>query len=159
MAHGAGAGCPARLTRSSECGTRSPRRCGHGQPTSPFEDWPTRLDTLADADTLLSDPDLQIFPGKGMTCALDPERAACRLREEDGTRRTPDLDDYRPNRVDIARADRDLEHVLGQIEQLRPLVDDRLAPAFRHAREQHVLDRLERIDTAHDHIGEPRDGH
>ncbi len=33
-----------------------------------------------------------------MTCVLDPKRAACRLRsEEDSTRRTPDLDDCRPN--------------------------------------------------------------
>ncbi|MGW1675655.1 hypothetical protein [Streptomyces sp. NPDC002324] len=80
---------------------------------------------------MLTNPDLQIFPGKGMTCVLDPRRAACRLRsEEDGTRRTPDLDDYRPNCVNIARTDRDIEHVLVQIERLRPLVDDPLAPAF-----------------------------
>ncbi|MEV7169014.1 hypothetical protein AB0O18_04910 [Streptomyces sp. NPDC093224] len=45
-----------------------------------------------------------------MTCVLDPKRAACRLRsEEDGTRRTPDLDDCRPNCVNIARTDRDVE--------------------------------------------------
>ncbi|WP_246095211.1 hypothetical protein [Streptomyces roseicoloratus] len=109
---------------------------------------------------MLANPDLQIFPGKGMTCVLDPKRAACRLRsEEDSTRRTPDLDDCRPNRVNIARTDRDIEQVLVQIEQLRPLVDDPLAPAFRHAREQHELDRLEHIVTAHDRTGEPHDGH
>lgn len=79
--------------------------------------------------------------------------------EEDGTRRTPDLDDCRPNCVNIARTDRDIEQVHVQIERLRPLVDDPLAPAFRHAREQHELDRLERIVTAHDHTGEPHDGH
>ncbi|MER5853478.1 hypothetical protein ABT126_42880 [Streptomyces sp. NPDC002012] len=40
-----------------------------------------------------------------------------------------------------------------------PLVDDPLAPAFRHAREQHELNRLERIVTAHDNTGEPHDDH
>ncbi|MER7569057.1 hypothetical protein ABTZ93_39960 [Streptomyces sp. NPDC097941] len=64
-----------------------------------------------------------------------------------------------PELLNIARTDRDIEHVLVQIEQLRPLVDDPLAPAFRHAREQHELDRLERIVTAHDATGEPHDGH
>ncbi|MEU3619854.1 hypothetical protein ABZ725_47350 [Streptomyces sp. NPDC006872] len=118
------------------------------------------LRTKRHANAMLANPDLQIFPGKGMTCVLDPKRAACRLRsEEDGTRRTPDLDDCRPNCVNMARTDRDVEHVLVQIERLRPLVDDPLAPAFRHAREQHELDRLERIVTAHGSTGEPHDGH
>ncbi|MEU9405823.1 hypothetical protein AB0E08_08965 [Streptomyces sp. NPDC048281] len=118
------------------------------------------LRTKRHANTMLANPDLQIFPGKGMTCVLDPKRAACRLRsEEDSTRRTPDLDECRPNCVNIARTDRDIEHVLVQIERLRPLIDDPLAPAFRHAREQHELDRLERIVTAHDSTGEPHDGH
>ncbi|MFJ3638020.1 hypothetical protein [Streptomyces sp. NPDC090112] len=80
-------------------------------------------------------PDLQMFRGKGMTCVLDPKRAACRLRsEEDSTRRTPDLDDCRPNCVNLARTDRDIEQVLVQIERLRSLVGDPLVPAFRHAR-------------------------
>lgn len=87
------------------------------------------LRTKRHATTMLANPDLQIFPGKGMTCVLDPKRAACRLRsEEDSTRRTPDLDDCRPNCVNIARTDRDIKHVLVQIERLRPLVDDPLAP-------------------------------
>ncbi|WDG33299.1 hypothetical protein N7925_35715 [Streptomyces sp. CA-278952] len=116
------------------------------------------LRTKRHANAMLANPDLQIFPGKGMTCVLDPKRAACRLRsEEDSTRRTPDLDDCRPNCVNIARTDRDIEQVHVQIEQLRPLVDDPLAPAFRHVREQHELDRLERIVTAHANSGELHD--
>ena len=108
------------------------------------------LRTKRHAVTMLGNPDLQIFQGKGMTCVLDPQRAACRLRrEEDGTRRTPDLDDCRPNCVNIARTDRDIEQVLIQIEQLRPIVEDPLAPSYRHAREQHELDRLERVAAAH----------
>ncbi|WP_328738291.1 hypothetical protein OHA91_00810 [Streptomyces erythrochromogenes] len=68
-----------------------------------------------------------------------------------------DLDDCRPNCVNIARTDRDIEQVHAQIAQLRPIVDDPLAPAFRHTREQHELDRLERIITAHANTGEPHD--
>jgi len=89
-----------------------------------------------------------------MTCVLDPKRAACRLRrEEDGTRRTPDLDDCRPSCVNIARTDRDIGQVLIQIDQLRPIVEDPLAPAYRHAREQHELDRLERVVATHTRAG------
>lgn len=89
---------------------------------------------------------------------------ACDPEEADPVKRAAarcfgDCDECRPNCVNIARTDRDIEHVHVQIERLRPLVDDPLAPAFRHAREQHELDRLERIVTAHDHTGEPHDGH
>lgn len=62
------------------------------------------LRTKRHANAMLANPDLQIFPGKGMTCVLDPMRAACRLRsEEDSTRRTADLDDCRPNCVSTSR--------------------------------------------------------
>lgn len=115
------------------------------------------LRTKRHANALLTNPDLHIFPGKGMTCVLDPKRAACRLRsEEDSTRRTPDLDDCRPNCVNIARTDRDVDQIRDQIAQLRPLVDDPLAPTFRHARDQHELQRLERIVNDHDATGDPR---
>ena len=34
------------------------------------------LRTQRHAHDMLGNPDLQIFPGKGMTCVLDPKRAA-----------------------------------------------------------------------------------
>ncbi|MEU8413814.1 hypothetical protein AB0C24_13570 [Amycolatopsis japonica] len=115
------------------------------------------LRTTRDAHTMLTNPDLQIFPGNAMTCVLDPQRAACRLRgEENSTRRTPDLDDCRPNCANIARTDRDIDSIRQMIQQLRPIVDDPLAPPFRHAREQHELQRLERIVADHDQPGEHR---
>lgn len=50
-----------------------------------------------DAAAMLANPDLQIFPGKGMTCVLDPAKAARPLAGDDhGTRRTPDISDCRP---------------------------------------------------------------
>ncbi|MEU1033149.1 hypothetical protein ABZ402_31385 [Streptomyces mirabilis] len=116
------------------------------------------VEDVADGAALVGDG--SVVDLLGLARLLGPiGRVLSSLSEEDGTRRTPDLDDCRPNCVNIARTDRDIEDVIVQIKRLRPLVDDPLAPAFRHAREQHELDRLERIVTAHDSTGEPHDGH
>jgi len=107
--------------------------------------------TRRDATVLMANPELQIFPGKGMTCVLDPAKAACRLAgDEHGTQRTPDIDDCRPHCANIARTDRDIDHLRVTANQLHDLVHDPLAPPIRHAREQHELDRLTRIITSHD---------
>lgn len=103
-----------------------------------------------DAAVMLANPDLQIFPGKGMTCVLDPAKAACRLAGDDhGTRRTPDITDCRPTCANIARTDRDIDYLRSQLTQLQATVDDPLAPPLRHARERHELDRLQQIITDH----------
>jgi hypothetical protein len=116
------------------------------------------LRTRREAHTLLANPDLQIFPGKGMTCVLDPQRAACRLSsDETNTRRTPDLDDCRPNCVNIARTDRDINELRRHADQLRTVVNDPLAPPVRHAREQHELQRLDRLIADHRQQGAPHD--
>ncbi|MDT9686673.1 hypothetical protein RND61_32105 [Streptomyces sp. TRM76323] len=108
------------------------------------------LRTAREAHTLLTNPDLQIFPGQGMTCVLDPARAACRLAtDERSNRRTPDLDDCQPSCANIARTDRDIAFLQGRRDELRAVVDDPLAPPIRHAREQHELARLQRILTTH----------
>ncbi|MGW3498139.1 hypothetical protein [Streptomyces sp. NPDC001020] len=108
------------------------------------------LRTTREAHTLLTNPDLQIFPAKGMTCVLDPARAACRLgTDERSNRRTPDLDDCKPSCVNIARTDRDIEFLRTHANDLQALVDDPLAPPMRHAREQHELTRLQRIIANH----------
>ncbi|MDT5050870.1 MAG: hypothetical protein QOG75_6789 [Mycobacterium sp.] len=66
------------------------------------------LTTRREARTLFSNPDLQIYPGVGMTCVFDPQRAACRIdRDDTDTRRTPDLSDCRAHCANIARTDRD----------------------------------------------------
>lgn len=108
------------------------------------------LRTSSDARTLLANPDLQIYPGHGMTCVFDPRRAACHLsRDDTDTRRTPDLTDCRPNCVNIARTDRDIDELTTDIETLRTLVDDPLAPSIRVARERQRLLRLEDAVTQH----------
>jgi integrase len=109
------------------------------------------LRTTRETRTLLANPELQIFPGNGMTCVLDPQRAACKLSsDQTSQRRTPDLGDCRPNCVNIACTDRDIQAVREQAEALRQVVDDPLAPPLRTARERHELQRLERILTDHE---------
>jgi hypothetical protein len=114
------------------------------------------LRTNREAATLLANPDLQIFTGKGMTCVLDPARAACRVAsDERGSRRTPDIDDCRPNCANIARTDLDIHILRQQARHLRTLVNDTAAPSIRHARERHELARLEHLIARH-HTGRTR---
>lgn len=112
------------------------------------------LRTAREAHTMLTNPDLQIFPGQGMTCVLDPARAACRLSaDERSSRHTPDIDDCKPSCVNIARTDRDIDYLRDRANTLEAIVNDPLAPPIRHAREQHELARLQKIITTHQ---EPR---
>jgi len=99
---------------------------------------------------MLADPGLQIFPGTGMTCVLDPAKAACRLAGDDsGTRRTPDIGNCQPHCANIARTDRDITVIRQRAGQLAAVVADPLAPPIRHQREQAELDRLQRIIDHH----------
>lgn len=114
------------------------------------------LRSARDATSMLANPDLQIFPGKGMTCVLDPARAACRLAADDhGTRRTPDITDCRPHCVNIARTDPDIDYLRDRAAQLHDAVADPLAPPIRHARDQRELGRLQQIITNHDQRSTP----
>jgi hypothetical protein len=61
---------------------------------------------------------------------------------------TPDTDDCRPQCRNIARTDRDTQHVRQHHRELTA-VDDPLAPPIRHDRERHELARLQRLLDAH----------
>jgi hypothetical protein len=108
------------------------------------------LRTSREATALLANPDMQIYPGNGMTCVLDPNKAACRLaRDEDGHRRTPDLDNCRPHCGNIARTDTDINAVRDRVAHLQALVADPLAPPIRADRERHELQQLTAILAEH----------
>jgi hypothetical protein len=102
------------------------------------------------ARDLLGNPLLQIFHGQGMTCVLDPAKAACQMR---GTAEdpmvTPDVTDCRPRCPNIARTDRDIVQIHQRRDELAEIVADPLAPPIRHQREQHELDRLTTILENH----------
>lgn len=109
------------------------------------------LHTSRQAAALLAEPDLQIYQGKGMTCVLDPHKAACRLaRDEAGHRSTPDIDNCRPHCGNIARTDRDIADVHRRTEHLEALVADPMAPPIRAERERRELARLSAIITEHE---------
>ncbi|WP_251059657.1 hypothetical protein [Streptomyces sp. ISL-21] len=102
------------------------------------------------ARDLAGNPLLQIHHGEGMTCVFNPATAACQVRgSADDPMVTPDLDDCRPKCPNLARTDRDIEHVSQRAEELAEIVADPLAPPLRHARERHELARLERIIDTH----------
>jgi integrase len=101
---------------------------------------------------LVSNPLLQIYPGRAITCVFDPAKALCHLLPAaDDTRRTPDQDDCRPNCRNVAFTDRDIVDVRRQATNLRTAVEDRLAPSLRHHRERAELERLRTIIRRHDH--------
>jgi hypothetical protein len=110
------------------------------------------LTTRREARALFSNPDLQIYPGEGMTCVFDPQRAACRTdRDDTDTRRTPDLSDCRAHCANIARTDRDIDALRDQAAHLTTVADDPIAPAPRTIRYRNELDRLRTLIDEHDH--------
>ncbi|MCW2626648.1 hypothetical protein [Mycobacterium sp.] len=109
------------------------------------------LTTRREARTLFSNPDLQIYPGIGMTCVFDPQRAACRTdRDDTDTRRTPDLSDCRAHCANIARTDRDIDALRDQAAHLAEIASDPMAPEPRTIRYRHELDRLCTLIDEHD---------
>ncbi|TDK92618.1 hypothetical protein EUA03_05420 [Mycolicibacterium mucogenicum] len=113
------------------------------------------LTTRREARALFSNPDLQIYPGAGMTCVFDRNRAACRVsRDDTDARRTPDLSDCRAHCPNIARTDRDVEVLREQATQLAEIADDPMAPEPRIIRYRHELERLRALIDGHDD-GEP----
>lgn len=105
------------------------------------------LTTTRQARDLLTNPALQVHPGLGMTRVSDPGKAQCRLRA--GTtdiRATPDL----TNCQNIARTDRDIDHLRHQASELHVLINDPLAPAPHTERARHELARLRTVIADHD---------
>ncbi|MDQ0798241.1 hypothetical protein [Streptomyces sp. B1I3] len=106
------------------------------------------------ARDLLGNPLLQIHHGSGMTCVLNPAQALCRLRGTvDDPLVTPDTDDCRPQCRNIARTDRDIQHIRQRHRELAAIVDDPLAPPIRNERELHELERLQKILDSHETEG------
>ncbi|MEU9079108.1 site-specific integrase [Kitasatospora sp. NPDC048538] len=108
------------------------------------------LTNTRQARDLLDNPTLQIHEGKGMTCVFDPAKAKCRLGGDEQVRRTPDLTDCQPGCQNIARTDRDITVLRGQIAELEVLVADPLSPSPRQERERHELARIAALVADHD---------
>jgi hypothetical protein len=114
------------------------------------------LTTQRQAHDLLSNPLLQIYPRRAMTCVFDATKAACQIqRNEDDSRRTPDLTDCRPKTCkNVAYTDRDITELRKRAQQLREAIrDDPLAPSIRLDRERRELERVNTILRRHHQRG------
>jgi len=109
------------------------------------------LTTVGQAHDLLANTELQIYPGRAMTCVFDAAKAPCQLRRsQDDTARTPDQDDCRPTTCqNIAYTDRDIAELEVQAAELQAVIDDPLAPSIRKRRDRHELARIRKIITDH----------
>ncbi|MFZ3494393.1 hypothetical protein ACODT5_14425 [Streptomyces sp. 5.8] len=115
------------------------------------------LTSEGQARDLVGNPLLQIHHGEGMTCVLDPAQAACQLRGDvDDPMVTPDTDDCRPKCRNLARTDRDILQIQRRHDGLVEIVEDPLAPPFRHARDRQELERLQSILATHEQDGKGR---
>jgi len=76
--------------------------------------------------------------------------SALRDRRVLDNRRTPDLSDRRPGCQNIARTDRDIDHIRNQAAELTQIAGDPFSPAPLHERERRELTRLRAIIAEHD---------
>ncbi|NKQ58446.1 hypothetical protein HFP15_36915 [Amycolatopsis sp. K13G38] len=108
------------------------------------------LTSTSHAHDMLTNPLLQIYPGRAMTCVFDQAKALCQLRSGEGdVRATPDQDDCRPTCRNLAYTDRDIAALHQQATELESLLGDFLAPSPRHQRARAELDRLHALIRNH----------
>jgi len=108
------------------------------------------LTSTKQALDLLGNPLLQIYPGRAMTCVLDPNKALCQLfGTESDPRRTPDQDDCRPQCKNLAFTEGNIAELEVRAGQLHEIVTDRLTPSIRVARERNELARITKIIRRH----------
>lgn len=109
------------------------------------------LRTRHQVTSMLQNPSLQIFEGRGLTCVFDRLKALCEVRsDEHGTAAEPRREDCRPNCGNIARTDRDIDGVREDMLRLEDIVGDPLSPSIRHKREHDTLERYREIVTEHE---------
>lgn len=115
------------------------------------------LTNTSHAHDMLTNPLLQIYPGRAMTCVFDPAKALCQLRSNEGdVRATPDQDDCRPACRNLAYTDRDIAALRQQAAELESLLGDFLAPSPRNQRARAELDRVRALIGNHIRSRDPR---
>jgi hypothetical protein len=107
------------------------------------------LKNTQQAKDMLTNPLLQVFPGRAMTCVFDPDKALCQIRTSEGDKTvTPDQTDCRPNCRNKAYTDRDIASMRLEVAELQAAQETSLAPSPRHRRLNATIERLrETIDT------------
>lgn len=109
------------------------------------------LTSARQARDLLDNELLHVFPGRAMTCVLNPQQALCQIMTAEGdTRRTPDQDDCRPQCRNLAYTDENIAELHTRARRLREVIADPLAPSIRRGREQRELDRITTLIRRHE---------
>jgi len=100
------------------------------------------IPTRRQAETMLTDPSLQVFRGDGLHCVFDMETALC-ARSALG----PVLGDCRSACRNIARTDDDIDDVRAAIADIQA---DTLAPPIRHHRALQLSSQKQQIVENHE---------
>ncbi len=109
------------------------------------------LTNIRQARDMLTNPLLQVYPGRAMTCVFDPAKALCQQHRAEGdSRTTPDLDDCRTTCQNIAYTDRDTRQLRQRAARLHALLGDFLAPSPRSQRIRAERDRLQMLIRDHE---------
>lgn len=98
---------------------------------------------------LLSNPDLQVFHGEGMTCVFDPSKAKCLAsRDGDGVDgpSLPDCDDSCQN---VARTDADVSRLRQELSLLNALRMDSGTPNPLRIRAQRQAREISKVVASH----------
>ncbi|WP_197026099.1 site-specific integrase [Arthrobacter sp. 9MFCol3.1] len=101
------------------------------------------IHTGRQAEKLLRDPVLQIFPGNAVHCVFDRAKALCIAENQDA----PSLGECRRGCQNIARTDGDIATLE---ETLKGLPDETLAPRIRHLRIASVRQNINGIIADHE---------
>ena len=108
------------------------------------------LKNTQQAKDMLTNPLLQVFPGRAMTCVFDPDKALCQIRTSGGDKTaTPDQTDCRPNCRNKAYTDRDIAALRREVAELEAAQRTSLAPSPRHQRLNTTIERLQKIIDTH----------
>lgn len=99
------------------------------------------LPTTRQAEGLLKDPTLQIYPGEGMHCVYNASTALC---SKEGT--TPVLGECHSSCTNIARTDDDIANLQATVERL---TQDTLAPSVRRQRVEAIAIQAATVVAAH----------
>jgi hypothetical protein len=109
------------------------------------------LRTGKQARHIMSNPSLQIYPGKGMTCVFAAPTARCELEPSlDDARVTPDTGGCHPACLNIARTEENVNELRIEAADLRIKVADEASPPIRWERERRRLAHLESLIDEHE---------
>lgn len=100
------------------------------------------ISTGRQADKLLRDPVLQVFPGKGVHCVFDRSKALCTSEDQE----SPHLTECRSACQNIARTDDDIAELARTLQELP---NEEMAPPIRYLRISSIRQKIRQTIETH----------